>query len=99
MDRTIKSALLIANPASRSGRRRLPQARTAIEQASIRCDVAFTERPGHASEIALARAAEYDVVFTLGGDGTAMEVAGALAGSSRPLGVLAGAAGLAVDDG
>jgi len=91
--RAIRSALLIANPASRLGRRRLPRARQALEEASVRCEVAFTERPGHAGEIALARAAGYDAVFILGGDGTAMEVAGALAGTTRPLGVLAGGTG------
>ena len=39
------------------------------------------------------RAADYDAVFTLGGDGTAMEVAGALALSGIPIGVLAGGTG------
>jgi len=92
-DRAITSVLLIANPASRLGRRRLPRACAALQRANVRCDVALTEHPGHASEIALARAADYDAVFTLGGDGTAMEVAGALAGTMRPLGVLAGGTG------
>jgi YegS/Rv2252/BmrU family lipid kinase len=55
--------------------------------------VAFTERPGHASELVRERAEQYHAVFTLGGDGTAMEAAGALAGSVRPLGVLAGGTG------
>jgi YegS/Rv2252/BmrU family lipid kinase len=55
--------------------------------------VARTERPGHAAEIAAARGRDYDRVFTLGGDGTAMEVAGALAWSGIPIGVLAGGTG------
>jgi YegS/Rv2252/BmrU family lipid kinase len=85
--------LLVANPASRLGRRRLPRARAALEQAAIRCDVAFTERSGHAAELVRERASGYDAIFTLGGDGTAMEAAGALAGTTRPLGVLAGGTG------
>jgi YegS/Rv2252/BmrU family lipid kinase len=71
----------------------LPRARAALEKAHIRCDVVFTERPGHAAEIAHSRAGDYDAVFTLGGDGTAMEVAGALADTKQPLGVLAGGTG------
>lgn len=89
----IGRVLLIANPASRLGRRRLPRARRALDGAGIRCDVAFTERPGHAAELVRERAAAYDAVFTLGGDGTAMEAAGALAGTTLPLGVLAGGTG------
>jgi diacylglycerol kinase family enzyme len=92
-DRAIKRALLVANPASRLGRRRMPRARAALEKAGVRCDVAFTERPGHAAEIVQERGAGYDAVFTLGGDGTAMEAASALAGTMRPLGVLAGGTG------
>jgi YegS/Rv2252/BmrU family lipid kinase len=48
---------------------------------------------GHAAEIASARGRDFDVVLTLGGDGTAMEVAGALAWSGIPIGVLAGGTG------
>lgn len=91
--RTIKRALLVANPASRLGQRRLPRAQAALEKAGVRVDVAFTERSGHATEIVTERSAGYDAVFTLGGDGTAMEAAGALAGTMRPLGVLAGGTG------
>ena len=89
----IGRVLLIANPASRLGRRRLPRARKALDRAGIHCDVAFTERPGHAAELVKERAERYDAVFTLGGDGTAMEAAGALVGTMRPLGVLAGGTG------
>ena len=57
------------------------------------CDVVLTERSGHALEIAVARARDYDAVFTLGGDGTAMEVAAALASTGIPIGVLPGGTG------
>jgi len=57
------------------------------------CEVVRTERSGHAAEIARTRAGEFDQVLTLGGDGTAMEVAGALAFGTTPIGVLAGGTG------
>jgi diacylglycerol kinase (ATP) len=85
--------LLIANPASRRGGRLEEAALHAFRDAGAGCDVARTERPGHAAEIARARGRDYDLVFTLGGDGTAMEVAGALAWSGIPIGVLAGGTG------
>ena len=55
--------------------------------------VAATGHRGHAGEIARARGRAFNAVFTLGGDGTAMEVASALAYSDVPLGVLAGGTG------
>jgi YegS/Rv2252/BmrU family lipid kinase len=85
--------LLIANPASRRGARLEQAAHDAFALAGAACDVARTEHAGHAGEIALARGRDYDMVFTLGGDGTAMEVAGALALSGIPIGVLAGGTG------
>lgn len=89
----IGRVLLIANPASRLGTQRLPRALAALDRAGIHSDVLSTERPGHAAELVHDRGAGYDAVFTLGGDGTAMEAAGALAGSPVPLGVLAGGTG------
>ncbi len=85
--------LLIANPASRRGASLEAAAVEALLAAGASCDVARTERAGHGAEIAAARGRSYDMVFTLGGDGTAMEVAGALAWSGIPLGVLAGGTG------
>jgi YegS/Rv2252/BmrU family lipid kinase len=85
--------LLVANPASRRGRRRLPAARAALSAAGLEVEVVLTERPGHAEEVVRDRGHRFDAVFTLGGDGTAMEAAGALAGTDIPLGVLAGGTG------
>jgi YegS/Rv2252/BmrU family lipid kinase len=65
----------------------------AIEAGGAQCDLALTERSGHAREIGRARGSDYDVVFALGGDGTAMEVAGALARTGIPIGVLPGGTG------
>jgi diacylglycerol kinase (ATP) len=89
----IRRVLLIANPASRRGRNLVARAAAAFAKANVTCDVVLTERSGHASEIATARHAEYDAVFSLGGDGTAMEVAGALAGTGFLIGALPGGTG------
>jgi diacylglycerol kinase (ATP) len=85
--------LLIANPASRRGARLIGRAVAAAKKAGATIEVANTERSGHAAEIAAARGAQFDVVLTLGGDGTAMEVAGALAWGETPVGVLPGGTG------
>ncbi len=85
--------LLIANPAARRGSRWYDRAKTAFESAGIACDAIVTTHPGHAAEIATERCARYEAVFTLGGDGTAMEVIGALAHGPIPVGVLPGGTG------
>jgi YegS/Rv2252/BmrU family lipid kinase len=85
--------LLIANPASRRGARLEGVARAAFQREGVECDLVRTARAGHARELAAERGHDYDMVFTLGGDGTAMEAAGALAGSGIPIGVLAGGTG------
>lgn len=85
--------LLVVNPASRRGGVLVERARQAVQRAGATCDVVLTERAGHAGELAVACAPHADVVLTLGGDGTAMEVVGALAGTGMPIGLLAGGTG------
>lgn len=89
----MRRVLLVVNPASRRGGALAERARRAIGRAGATCDVVMTERAGHAAELAAACAPHADVVLTLGGDGTAMEVVGALAGQGLPVGVLAGGTG------
>ncbi len=64
-----------------------------MRAAGVECTVRLTEASGHAGRLARDHAGDHDAVFTLGGDGTAMEVAGALARTGIPLGVLAGGTG------
>lgn len=64
-----------------------------LERAEITADALSTEYAGHAALIASTRASSYDAVFTLGGDGTAMEVIGALADNGPPVGILPGGTG------
>src|SRR2546423_8287724 len=88
--RRIERVLLIVNPASRRGDRIRRKALKAFEDASVDCDVMPTEAPGHATTLAKTHAHKYDAVFTLGGDGTLMEVLSALAHQGPPIGILAG---------
>jgi YegS/Rv2252/BmrU family lipid kinase len=89
----IRRALLLANPAARRGGAAQQAALVAFRGAGVKCDLMSTTRPGHAAELAQRFAESYDAVFTLGGDGTAMEVITALAGTERPVGVLPGGTG------
>jgi len=88
--RRIERVLLIVNPASRRAARILGRTLTAFADAGVACDAMPTEAPGHAAILAKNHAHKYDAVFTLGGDGTVMEVLSALAHQGPPLGVLAG---------
>lgn len=89
----MRRALLIVNPASRGGDRQKGRVVAALRRAGIDADAVVTEAAGHAARIAVEGAAAYDAVFTLGGDGTAMEVIGALAGEGPPVGILPGGTG------
>src|SRR5688500_9745338 len=89
----MRRALVIANPASRGSARRVAAAMRALERVGIEADSVSTEYAGHAAKIATERAVSYDAVFTLGGDGTAMEVVGTLAGKGPPVGILPGGTG------
>jgi YegS/Rv2252/BmrU family lipid kinase len=88
--------LLVVNPAARRAARDEACAVRAFAAAGVRCTVARTTHAGHAAELAAdahAGPAAPDAVFTLGGDGTAMEVVGALAGTGRPVGIVPGGTG------
>lgn len=85
--------LLIMNPGSRRGSTRRHQAVAALDGHGVPYELVETTGSGHAAGVAAARAAEFDAVFALGGDGTAMEVVGALAGSGQRVGILPGGTG------
>lgn len=89
----IRRVLLIVNPASRRGTRDLRRVERAFAARGAACDTRLTRAPGDAGTLALELGAQYDAVFTLGGDGTIMEAMGGLAGSGTPLGALAGGTG------
>ena len=93
MELLTKPVLLIINPGSRRAARLRAQAESAFARAGVACDPVLTERPGHAAQLAAERATHYRAIFALGGDGTAMEVVGALAYSGMPVGVLPGGTG------
>ena len=91
--RRIERVLLIVNPASRRGARNRDKALKAFRDAGVTCVSMPTEAPGHAAILARTHAHKYQAVFTLGGDGTVMEVLSALAHQGPPLGVLGGGTG------
>ena len=82
----------IVNPAAGTGfalttMQKLEEKLTA---ASVEYRVYRTERPGHATELAAQLAAEADItaVVSVGGDGTAGEVAAGLTGTGKAMGII-----------
>jgi YegS/Rv2252/BmrU family lipid kinase len=86
----VKRAVIITNPmAARVGRRQLATAWKRLERGGLEVEVRQTEAPGHGT--ALARQAIGDgaeLLIAHGGDGTAMDVAAAIVGTDRLLGLL-----------
>ncbi len=93
MELLSESILLLTNPAARRAAALLPAVRRAFRDAGVHCEVMPTKRPGNAAELATAHSGGHRAVFVLGGDGTVMEVVGALARSGIPVGILPGGTG------
>lgn len=89
----LRRVLLIVNPASRRGGRLHPLATATLRNAGLHCDTVLTQYAGHAAACATEIASDYDAVFTLGGDGTAMDVIDAIAPDGPPVGILPGGTG------
>lgn len=85
--------LLIANPGSRRGAVLAARAERAMRESGADVAVHLTTSAGDGGRVARERAAEFAAIFTLGGDGTAIEVIEALAGTDTPVGVLPGGTG------
>jgi len=87
--------LLITNPvAARTEARAVTAVRDTLRNAGWIVDVAATAVPGDARRLAeRGRDEGYDALLSYGGDGTAMQVAAAVAGTGVPLGLLPGGTG------
>jgi len=67
---------IIGNPTSSSGRafKKWPQYEEALKNAGIDFEFQWTEKPGHAIEIAREACKSHELIATFGGDGTVNEV-------------------------
>ncbi len=82
--------LLIANPHGGGGKvsKVLSQVEAELDQRSIEYKTMQTEAPEHATDLARTFGKEYEVVVTVGGDGTINEVVCGLNGSNIPIGII-----------
>lgn len=82
---------LIANPTSKSGNAAayLEQVKRLLDAQGASYEIRETQHPGHATELAKAAVDEgFDVIVSVGGDGTLRETAMSVAHTDRVLGVL-----------
>ena len=87
----IKRVLVIINPASGQAQPVLHTLNRVFTEAEIDWPVAITKGDGDAAQAAAqAASADVDAVAVYGGDGTVMEVANALHGTSLPMAILPG---------
>ena len=82
----------ILNPIAGAGRavRVMEQLEGLMKERNLPCRVFRTEYPAHATELAreLSQKEKVSAVISVGGDGTAFEVASGLAGTGKPMGII-----------
>ena len=85
-----KRILFIVNPISghRDKRRFGEETASVLSGEDIQYEIVFTERAGHATELAAAAVGKYDIVAAVGGDGTLNEVAHGLLHSDTAMAVI-----------
>ena len=87
----LKKLHVIINPAAGVGRPILQALNTGLKDSGIAWDVSITHQAGDAERLAKKAADEgADVVGVHGGDGSVMEVASALRGTSTPMAIFPG---------
>jgi diacylglycerol kinase (ATP) len=86
----VTRALIITNPAAaHADEARLLAAQRRLRAGGLRAEIARTTTAGDGERLARQAALDgVDIVVAHGGDGTAMDVAGALVGTGLPLGLL-----------
>ncbi|MBQ8654219.1 MAG: diacylglycerol kinase family lipid kinase [Clostridia bacterium] len=84
--------VFIVNPVAGNGfaRKTADQIRTCLDEKGVEYRLVYTEYPGHATELAAGAAADQacEAVISVGGDGTAFEVASGLLDSAVPFGII-----------
>lgn len=87
-----KKIFLIINKYAGHGKNRnqkIENAITWLQTNAGKVEFAYTESPGHATELAANGATgEFDIVVAVGGDGTVNEVAQGLIGTATPMGII-----------
>ena len=85
---------VVVNPVSANGKtgKRWPQVEEAFKKAGVAIDFTFTKAPGHATEITKKYLKEgYNLIISVGGDGTANEVVNGFFEKDKPINELAAA--------
>ncbi|MCE1198343.1 MAG: diacylglycerol kinase family lipid kinase [Marinilabiliales bacterium] len=92
------SYLFIINPIAGVGGRRdfLQMIASACRAKGVKYRILFTRAPGDARKIIKKRMEKFDVFVAVGGDGTMNEVASALAGTQRTMGLIPAGSGNAL---
>lgn len=89
--------LFVVNPVAGKGlaAKVVPQIKAAMDELKdVTYDMIFTEKPGHATDIARKAAKDgMDIVFAVGGDGTVNEVMNGLVNTGSALAVIPGGSG------
>ncbi len=82
--------LFIINPVSGHGKQKKVKKYITkyLDKRRFESEIAYTERPGHASEISLSARDEFDYVVAVGGDGSINEVSRGLINSNVTMGIL-----------
>ena len=85
----MKNLLFIINPiAGTKSKKNLPELIAKHLSKEYTFTIVNTERPKHATEIAIKKREHFDAVIAAGGDGTINEVAKGLIGGKTPMGVI-----------